>query len=368
MRFKNFINEAKPAGEIGHAKIEQQVPKAWNTYIRQAEPGEEVKDEQFVSNVGTSIEGSLPQQRLEFVGSGMTDKIRISDYWYSYTKSKMGVKPKTDFHTEDEETKISFKKSNGSALLFSGKNESLATFHAAFDEFRIDENSFKQLTDYISEKMSDIIKVEDTIKNVKNRVKKGEDINELDSRILNIDKAHGELKNILAEFFENNKTFNMYFIKEAMSGAYKFKDTPIGAANHIMSSKPTGESKIRKIDFDLCKRVVDQGIIRLDVAFKTSRDNAWSAIKLLLDPNKEEQVFDHFIRQYNEGIITEGVLFDKITTFIKEMIPQWVKKVVTQLIEAIKKGFDAFMQFMGVQLQSVDAKETKDIGQVLLTL
>ena len=48
MRFKNFVNEERlPKGEITASKIEQQVPMSWNTFIHKADPGEEIKDEQF---------------------------------------------------------------------------------------------------------------------------------------------------------------------------------------------------------------------------------------------------------------------------------------------------------------------------------
>jgi hypothetical protein len=70
----------------------------------------------------------------------------------------------------------------------------------------------------------------------------------------------------------------------------------------------------------------------------------------------------------DDTFIVDDDTFDKIKSFISEKIVLWIKKVINAIKEAMKKGFDAFAEFMGLKLQSVDAKETKDIGELLFQI
>jgi hypothetical protein len=414
MSFKQFLNEGKPAGEIGATLLEKAVPHIWSEYLENNGDIEEtlasIDDEykpyfnakkiQAMVKVIKPLVGDLPMQ---FIGSGASD-VSESAFWKALSVDqdaqgkKRGTEPKTDFLTPNQEYRISFKKPGGSVIFFGGEGDSKATLYAAYEEFKDKPQGFDKITDLAKSHLKKI-RIKDSLTNMDKRFQILRDIlgpefkalnlsmdNENDIRefssdkeevtaafdeyvelrtvVINVSNARELKDDFLADlkvFFEENLLFKTYFVREAITGLKKFEDTPKGIANYIMSTYPeTGETKARLIDMDLCESLAKNPKIKLRIDFKSSGKSAFSAIKLATpvpskkDPDVEKKAFFGNEEVKEETIFDEWVEEYVLTEGLFSNATNWVSNLFhwlyKKIAQAAKKGLNFLLDIFGVEM------------------
>jgi len=414
MDFKNFvyIKESKPEGEISAFAMEQAIPELWNSYLENDRNIEktlinlpnDLKEhkeitEKFLENLVETLQPLLGNETMTFIGDGHPT-IKLSDYWKKASGKTRGDKPKTDFLTPSRDYKISFRKPGGSVLFFGSSSDTLATFYAAFDDFKQKPVNFEKIINMVKTHLSKF-KISSPISKLKNQLNDTKEILQpyFSEQGLNIDKE-GDLKKFVSDsddvkdaisnlinlrrelieisnarslkdellkhlkiFFEENLEYKAYYILEALSGKYKFGVNEIGSANYIMATSqidvinkksgktiiPAGESKVRKIDYPLAVSLANSKNIKLHVDFKTSNKDAWSAIKLS-SPTVFKKERDTFFgaEEYINNAVNEYILNESVIGDVGKWLLGLARWLYNKIILIFKKGLKFTMEFFGV--------------------
>ena len=197
----------------------------------------------------TKLTGGNEAYQLGSASAGLTP------FWKGHGATN--TTPKTDIVIDGK--KISLKV--GPSQLMSGAgNELTATFYAALKNT---PGVQKDIVDDIAKSIKDVF-VRGTTKqgNVRQAKKAGDDT------VLNkaVDEM-GILKNKIADFLENNKSFQTAFAYEAATGAEKFGNND-GTANYILSISSNYKNGVLKpIDLDYASKIASK--MKLDINMKS---------------------------------------------------------------------------------------------------
>jgi len=213
------------------------------------------------------------------------NKSPLTEFWISY--GAVNTTSKTDVLIGDKRISV---KMGDSQLMSGGKNESIATFHAAVNKSNtiLTPQYYKTL-----DIMNRFVTSNLAPTKVNVILKKGDD-----DIINDAEKAHKEIMFELGKIFDDNEKFRIEFAREAMSGLMKYGEESNSTAEYILVSDYVGEHiQINSIyDNDFCNKVSKN--MKLQCRFKSSgrvikkkktgEYNYWSVISLITQHKLEE--------------------------------------------------------------------------------
>ena len=310
--------------------------------------------------------------------------------------------PKTDMYVG--KIKISLKQAGGSQLMSARRGEALSTFRAAV-EYMHEQTPAEtaKLLSLIEESMKRFFTPKgvplNTFKFLVKRVRKQgpasvkDDIRKKVEEFDAIGKAAKSAATLLTEFMTTNKEFRRYFVYEAATGQKKFEPDPFADANWVVEFNPkSGNAKVEKLSAgrNSPAKFIDslasgvsfkmewktgrgatlnkQGVGSTEVALRVSipksdqLEEARSRLAMLgLDTNVVEtpgtscleDIYNEEMRLYmEEGFVylTEDGFIQSIIAFFKSL---W-DKIVAGMRTAAKKGILWLLDFLGIQLGSIE--------------
>jgi hypothetical protein len=288
--------------------------------------------------------------------------------------------------------KISLKKHGGSQLMSAGNDEAISTFEAAMGRFSISSEGKKAVTSMmktVQNKMGQM-STKGTIGAIEKLRDSGKKLSAADKA--KVDEMEGlhinaeGLNKKLDKLFKDDK-FKKYFCWEAASGEYKFKPSPDGISNVVVTFKDTGSlANILTLDSPSgAGKTLAKGN-SFYVSFKTGssgsrpylalRSKKLSAIKKkLLNQGDNIPTFKTIImEEYQKEFLTEDIehldefkLFDKLKGKIKNLskdIVDKAKKILGEVMKRVSEAFDfmarlgeqmlqAFLNFFGMSVNNV---------------
>jgi len=308
--------------------------------------------------------------------------------------------PKTDLIYEKQH--ISLKKYGNSQLMSGKKEEVLATFKAAqenFGETKAGKVVIKKVMDTLEDKMVTLtekgtVKSIDALRGKTNLTSQELDrIKELDNAQLDAKEINKELDNIFKSL-----PFKSHVAFEAATGRSKFAPSPEAVANLVVVFKDTGSiTETLKLDSAESAGMKLAKGNDFYVSFKSGGGNSSKPYlsmrtrKLKVQSLQNSYADDTFrsiiMEEINkEGLLTEDMqqldefaLFNKLAGKVKDVsmtVVTKVSKVMKNILDRIKKVFQyiyklgkqavkALMNFFGVEIGKV--KITKTGGIVPLT-
>ena len=311
---------------------------------------------------------------------GLTDLKQLGDATLpTNTKWKGRNKtPKTDLLHGTH--KISLKKHGGSQLMSAGTAEAISTFEAAMGRYSISKEGKKAVTSLMNsvQKNMGAMSTKGTI----GAIEKLRDANPksrrpaaVNARIKEMEglQVNAELLTKKLDKLFKDKQFKKYFCWEAATGEAKFKPSPKGIANVIVTFKDTGTIYDR-LDLDKpsgAGQILSKGN-GFYVSFKTGgggsrpylalRSKKLSAIKKLLNLGDDIPTFKTIImEEYKKEFINESVeyldefkLFDKLKRKIKDVSKDVVDragKILSAVMKRISEAFDYILKLGEQMLQ-----------------
>lgn len=387
--------------------------------------------------IATSIKkqtGSTLRDQMLHFGTGAGEKIQMVNWW------KGKNTPKTDCYTPSG-VRVSLKKQGGSQLMSGFREETLSTFEAAkiyletqgdaasgqaqelldyilptisrrlyAGQFNID--SIAQVADDIEEytrlspeqkkflavgglKSKNDIRnfIKDTITFKSGQVKTLTDVEKkkLFAKAQELVGLRQEFRDIspkIADWFEGNPTFKLWFTYEAASGHMKFLPTPKASANWIVEFDPVlgtnnninrlearGSSSSRiipsaymeelavKTSFRIgfktgsgsAERGVTAGALRTGELFKmsgpTKVENTQPSQSTLVE--YADAMWEHIAQQelLHEDIASS---LKDIFSKVKDAITRWVNLIIKKLQEIAAQGLTALMNFLNLEPEYVE--------------
>ena len=324
---------------------------------------------------------------------GLTDLKQLGSSTLATNKKWKGINktPKTDLISGPH--KISLKKHGGSQLMSAGPAEAVSTFEAAMGRYSISKEGKKAVTSLMNsvQKKMGAMSTKGTIgalEKLRDATPKSKRSKELKARIKEMEglQVDAEFLSTKMDKLFKDKQFKKYFCWEAASGEVKFKPSPDGISNVIVTFKDTGSiANILPLDSPVKAGKVLANGNGFYVSFKTGgggskpylslRSSKLSAIKKLLNQGDDIPTFKTIImEEYKKEFINESVeyldefkLFDKLKRKIKDVSKDVVdsaKKILSTVMKRISEAFDyilklgeqmlqGFLNFFGLSISNV---------------
>ena len=362
LSFKSYLTEAaKVKAEDYEAAIVMGWYKINNKSLPSDNAGitdkvlEKIKKNTSVLNAGNAIAVSVLKEFSGLAGKDAEQygrkKGELTDFWKGNDKKfphagATDVTPKTDVLIGD----MRFSVKIGIAQLMSGgKDETTATYYAAL------KNSDKQLQkDPQFTKVAGIL--ESFVKSTLAPSKLRPIIKSKTDPVVNAaESAHKDCMTEMGTLFENNKSFQLEFAREAMSGYMKYGKSDKAAAEWMLVSTHDGTKvQIHSVEDDTyCQKIVDK--MKLQARFKTSQRtlaakkskanpkgktgeyNYWSVVSLIVD------AFDEAYAPYEGQVLTEGIL-----DIIKSKVSGFFSRVWNKVKKFYQGGIQKMQKFLGL--------------------
>jgi hypothetical protein len=350
--------------ESSAAKLESSIVSNLN--------GFDYEDERW-DKIGKSTSKYLIQKLKKIkntseLGSGT---VETTDFWKSFGATDKT--PKTDIIVNDLKCSVKY----GPSQLMSGKSsESVATFMSATKKIDLEEsitseclelfNNFVDSSKTIKGNIGDLLSVD------REQIK-----DELELKVKDlVDSANSSHKSIMSylnSVFNNNDSFKYEFIKEAMTGNFKFGKDSEGSADTILSvSKKTNDVFLSSINKNVIEAV--QNKTRLSVRFKSSsfkrKDTGekayrfWSVLGLLTSEYKSK------IQEINELLEDKEILEENLLNKLKELflnLKLFISNLYNRIISYIKKSINNLFKFFEIypDVTVNDGEDTLDFSSIL---
>ena len=324
---------------------------------------------------------------------GLTDLKQLGSSTLATNKKWKGTNktPKTDLISGTH--KISLKKHGGSQLMSAGPAEAVSTFEAAMGRYSISKEGKKAVTSLMNsvQKKMGAMSTKGTIgaiEKLRDATPKSKRSKELKARIEEMEglQVDAEFLSKKMDKLFKDKQFKKYFCWEAASGEVKFKPSPKGISNVIVTFKDTGSiANILPLDSPAKAGKILANGNGFYVSFKTGgggskpylslRSSKLSAIKKLLNQGDDIPTFKTIImEEYKKEFINESVeyldefkLFDKLKRKIKDVSKDVVDragKILSAVMKRISEAFDyilklgeqmlqGFLNFFGLSVSNV---------------
>ena len=277
------------------------------------------------------------------------DQIDVTAKWASFwdpEKVPSSTKtPKTDLKASSD--KVSLKTGSDAQLMSGGRNESVATFYAAVE---LSGTSLDEYGKKVEQAFQDLSPSRMAAGKLAAEIKKG-----TDQLVVAADKAHKILTKDLTNMFEGNPKFAYHFIREAMTGETKFGGND-GTCTHFLTCDFNGENVhyIPVTDEAYVRKIANRAKVSVRMkstsekkkvggkSTKTGRYRYWSAVGILADKLTEEAE----ALERDGVLITENVVSRLLSKFVA-----FLKKMVSKIVEHVKKGAKFALEFMGLEPQ-----------------
>ena len=324
---------------------------------------------------------------------GLTDLKQLGSSTLATNKKWKGINktPKTDLISGTH--KISLKKHGGSQLMSAGPAEAVSTFEAAMGRYSISKEGKKAVTSLMNsvQKKMGAMSTKGTIgaiEKLRDATPKSKRSKELKARIEEMEglQVDAEFLSTKMDKLFKDKQFKKYFCWEAASGEVKFKPSPKGISNVIVTFKDTGSiANILPLDSPAKAGKILANGNGFYVSFKTGgggskpylslRSSKLSSIKKLLNQGDDIPTFKTIImEEYKKEFINESVeyldefkLFDKLKRKIKDVSKDVVDragKILSAVMKRISEAFDyilklgeqmlqGFLNFFGLSVSNV---------------
>ena len=333
-RFNTHISETQVLNEGARSRGEEM-----EEFIVAALNGEEEPVSKFgiESGAGNRVVEQLPFKPATGQASVLgAETIDVTPKWASFWEpdSVPGSTktPKTDLIAKSD--KISLKTGSDAQLMSGGRNESVATFYAAVDLSGTKLDAFGKK---IAEAIGNLAPASIAAGPTRQEIKKG-----TDALLVAADQAHKLLTKELSKMFEGNPEFAYFFIREAMTGETKFGGND-GTCTHFLTCDFDGENVhyIPVTDESYVRKIANRAKVSVRMKSvsekkkiggkktKTGRYRYWSAVGILADKLTEE---------------AENVVKRLLSRFMN-----FLKKMVSKIVEHVKKGAKYALDFMGLQ-------------------
>ena len=324
---------------------------------------------------------------------GLTDLKQLGSSTLATNKKWKGINktPKTDLISGTH--KISLKKHGGSQLMSAGTAEAISTFEAAMGRYSISKEGKKAVTSLMNsvQKKMGAMSTKGTIgaiEKLRDATPKSKRSKALKAKIEEMEGLQVDadfLSKKMDKLFKD-KQFKKYFCWEAASGEVKFKPSPKGISNVIVTFKDTGSiANILPLDSPAKAGKILANGNGFYVSFKTGgggskpylslRSSKLSSIKKLLNQGDDIPTFKTIImEEYKKEFINESVeyldefkLFDKLKRKIKDVSKDVVDragKILSAVMKRISEAFDyilklgeqmlqGFLNFFGLSVSNV---------------
>ena len=324
---------------------------------------------------------------------GLTDLKQLGSSTLATNKKWKGINktPKTDLISGTH--KISLKKHGGSQLMSAGTAEAISTFEAAMGRYSISKEGKKAVTSLMNsvQKKMGAMSTKGTIgaiEKLRDATPKSKRSKALKAKIEEMEglQVDAEFLSKKMDKLFKDKQFKKYFCWEAASGEVKFKPSPDGISNVIVTFKDTGSiANILPLDSPAKAGKVLANGNGFYVSFKTGgggskpylslRSSKLSSIKKLLNQGDDIPTFKTIImEEYKKEFINESVeyldefkLFDKLKRKIKDVSKDVVDragKILSAVMKRISEAFDyilklgeqmlqGFLNFFGLSVSNV---------------
>ena len=344
-RFNTHISETQVLNEGARSRGEEM-----EEFIVAALNGEEEPVSKFgiESGAGNRVVEQLPFKPATGQASVLgAETIDVSAKWASFWEpdSVPGSTktPKTDLIAKSD--KISLKTGSDAQLMSGGRNESVATFYAAVDLSGTKLDAFGKK---IAEAIGNLAPASIAAGPTRQEIKKG-----TDALLVAADQAHKLLTKELSKMFEGNPEFAYFFIREAMTGETKFGGND-GTCTHFLTCDFDGENVhyIPVTDESYVRKIANRAKVSVRMKSvsekkkiggkktKTGRYRYWSAVGILADKLTEEAN----ALERDGVLLTENVVKRLLSRFMN-----FLKKMVSKIVEHVKKGAKYALDFMGLQ-------------------
>ena len=370
LSFKAYLTEA---AKVKAEDYEAAIVMGWYSIHNKSLPSdnagitdkvlEKIKKNTSVLNAGNAIASNVLKLYPALSGKEAEQygrkKGELTDFWKGKDKKfphdgATDVTPKTDVLIGG----MRFSVKIGIAQLMSGgKDETTATYYAAL------KNSDKQLQkDPQFTKVAGIL--ESFVKSTLAPSKLRPIIKSKTDPVVNAaEDAHKDCMTEMGTLFENNKSFQLEFAREAMSGYEKYGKNNDAAAEWMLVSTHDGSKvQVHSVDDDsYCQKIVDK--MKLQARFKTSQRtlaskksktnpygktgeyNFWSVVSLIVD------AFDEAYAPYEGQVLTEGIL-----NTIKSKVSGFFSRVWNKVKKFYQKGIQKMQKFLGLSPDITDSK------------
>ena len=324
---------------------------------------------------------------------GLTDLKQLGSSTLATNKKWKGINktPKTDLISGTH--KISLKKHGGSQLMSAGPAEAVSTFEAAMGRYSISKEGKKAVTSLMNsvQKKMGAMSTKGTIgaiEKLRDATPKSKRSKALKAKIEEMEglQVDAEFLSKKMDKLFKDKQFKKYFCWEAASGEVKFKPSPKGISNVIVTFKDTGSiANILPLDSPAKAGKILANGNGFYVSFKTGgggskpylslRSSKLSSIKKLLNQGDDIPTFKTIImEEYKKEFINESVeyldefkLFDKLKRKIKDVSKDVVDragKILSAVMKRISEAFDyilklgeqmlqGFLNFFGLSVSNV---------------
>ena len=265
-------------------------------------------------------------------------KSSLTPFWKSYGASD--TTPKTDILIGDKRLSL---KIGAAQLMSAGKEESLATFYAAVDG--VDESLKKDKNYKLTEDaLGNFIKTHKAPSQIRPLIKSGENpvVNKAEA-------AHKTAMSILGKLFENNRDFKIAFVREAMSGFYKYGKNSNSAAEYMLVASHDGTKvSIHSVyDDNYCAKIADAS--KLQIRFKTSQGQKKSLMSAKNPKGKTGiyscwSVTSHIINAMQESAEYEKQGLNEIKILKKAATA--AANLALRIFDRVRKKVKTFLKFV----------------------
>ena len=184
--------------------------------------------------------------------------------------------------------------------------------------------------------------------------------------------THKRLEGDINKIFEDER-FKAWAVYEAATGNFKFSgnnklnSSLLPVANKILVFGTDGSLSVKKIDIDWASSYASH--VKTTVGFKSSGRSSFSSLRLLSEDvkdiiNEEQLLFEKQLVDSQLEILSEfdvkgainnlksigKKLIDKVKGLVKNFYENVVKKVVTKIKEAAKESIEAFVNYLGIEM------------------
>ena len=311
--------------------------------------------------LGQEFIKKLKVSSLEQLGAST---LPINKEWKGRNKT-----PKTDLIGGKK--RISLKKYGGSQLLSAGKEEAISTVEAAMKMYSANPSGKKKINKLLNTLEKKMITLSEkgtvsSIDKLENKKKLSAKDKERIGELAEGRKFAQEIGIEMEKLFNSEPLMKDYFCWEAASGQTKFKPSPTGISNVIVTFRDTGsiEDVLPLKTPEIEGRILSKGN-NFYVSFKTGAASSAPYLALrskkvkvsesyqptLVDIIKEEcekeRVGMQILSESVEEQLDEFQIFDKLIKKSKNVIPaikSKAKKILSVIIKRISAAFDALKQ------------------------
>lgn len=206
-------------------------------------------------------------------------------------------------------------------------------------------------------------------------------------KMVGIRKEFQKLTPVVQDWFENNREFKMWFTYEAASGHLKFSPTPKASANWIVEFDTNGgANEVNRLEeaSSTSSRIIPSAYLRnlsqkttFRLSFKTSTGSGkggTSAVSFRSSEKTKKQLekermvrtesvsaLEYFAesawRDIMESVLLQEGIWDSVKSSVASVyrtIVEWVSRIVAKLRELLANGIDAFLAFIGIEIENVE--------------